>query len=245
MSLGVFESPVSANSGTVTGKVFQDLDVAGVLDLTEAGAAGATVKAYDAAGALVGTATTAFDGTYTLIVTGASTSDLRVEFTLDRWSPSFFGPDNGGNVQFVDISATNVNHGVQQPGQFCINNNVTEGFSLAVATMVPGGIQTGSNLPQTGADVMGNYYRQSVSTYPWDGPAPEFDEFGSYVNQRTPSQLTRNLQTGAMFGLGYDGGTGLLWGSAVIRRHSGLGPKGVGGVYAMRTDGSGVAASFD
>jgi protocatechuate 3,4-dioxygenase beta subunit len=237
---------VSAANGTVSGRVFEDLDVDGTADASENGAAGATVKAYDAAGTLVGTTTTAADGTYTLTVTGASTSALRVEFSgPDRWAPSFFGPDNGGNVQFVDIGATNVNYAVQQPGQFCANANITTGMRLAVATMVPGGIQTGAGLPQTGADTMGNCYRQSVSTYSWDGPQFSFDADGQYVDMRTPSQLTRNLETGAMFGLGFDGGTNLLWGSAAIRRHSGLGPRGVGGLYAMRTDGSGVAASFD
>lgn len=236
--------PVAAADGTVSGRVFQDLDVDGMIDTGEGGAASATVKAYDVTGALVGTATTAGDGTYTLTVTGASTTAVRVEFDLDRWSPSFFGPDNGGNVQFVETGATNVNYGVQQPGQYCANNDITEGMRLAVATMVPGGIQTGSGLPQTGADVMGNCYRQSVSTYPWDGPTPEFED-GTYVNQRAQTQLTVNKDTGALFGLGFDGATNLLWGSAVIRRHSGLGPEGVGGVYAMHTTGSGVAASFD
>lgn len=236
----------AASTGTITGKVFEDPNVDGVLDSGEVGSAGATIKAYDSTGALVGTATSGNDGTYTLSVSNAATADVRVEFSPpDRWASSFVGTNNGGDVQFVTVGATNVGFAVQQPGQYCANNSITTNMRLAVATMVPGGTQSGSSLPQTGADTMGNCYRQSVSTYAWDAPQWSFDADGNYVDPRLGTQLTQNKFTGALFGLGYDGGTNLLWGSAVIRRHSGLGPKGVGGVYAMDTAGGGIVDSFD
>ena len=236
----------AASTGTISGKVFEDPNVDGVLDSGEVGSAGATIKAYDSTGALVGTATSGNDGTYTLSVSNAATSDVRVEFSPpDRWASSFVGTNNGGDVQFVTVGATNVGFAVQQPGQYCANNSITTNMRLAVATMVPGGTQSGSSLPQTGADTMGNCYRQSVSTYAWDAPQWSFDADGNYVDSRQGTQLTQNKFTGALFGLGYDGGTNLLWGSAVIRRHSGLGPKGVGGVYAMDTAGGGIVDSFD
>ena len=246
LALGPARVASAISTGTITGKVFEDPNVNGVLDSGEVGSTGATVKAYDSTGALVGTATSGNDGTYTLSVSGAATADVRVEFSPpDRWSSSFVGTDNGGDVQFVTVGATNVGFAVQQPGQFCANNNITTNMQLAVATMVPGGTQSGSGLPQTGADTMGNCYRQSVSTYAWDAPQWSFDADGNYVDPRVGAQLTQNKFTGALFGLAYDGGTSVLWGSAVIRRHSGLGPKGVGGVYAMSTAGGGVIDSFD
>ena len=72
-------------SGVITGNVFQDFNSNGVKDISGAnntaidkGTAGVTVSAYDASGALRGSATSNSNGDYTLNATGSG--PYRVEF---------------------------------------------------------------------------------------------------------------------------------------------------------------------
>src|SRR5262249_28876190 len=75
--------------GTISGRVFQDFNGNGLYDTSggtdavptaiDVGVAGVTVSAYDSAGVLRGTATTAATGLYSITATG--TGPYRVEFT--------------------------------------------------------------------------------------------------------------------------------------------------------------------
>ena len=235
---------LAAGSGTVTGKVFNDKNVNGVIATagTEVGVEGVEVKAYDSVGALVGTATTAADGTYTLTVSGAATDDVRIEFTpgTSRFVSSIFGKDNGTDVQFVTLGsagAATVSWGVQIPGDFCTANNVDP--LVAAARMSPNGYKQGE---QGG----GNCDNGSIVSWPWYGhPVPREDPSGDNgPNYGIENQLLKNLNTGAVYGLAYDKVQSLLWSSAVVRRHAGLGPEGVGGLYVTTTKG-GLVKSFD
>ena len=63
-------------AGTVSGVVFNDKNGDGerTSAAAEPGVAGSVVKAYDSAGALVGTDTTDSDGAYSISITGAATT---------------------------------------------------------------------------------------------------------------------------------------------------------------------------
>ena len=225
-------APAAADGSTVTGKVFNDANVNGAND-TEDGIEGITVTAYDAAGASVGTATTAPDGTYTLSVSSASGTALRVEFTntASRLQSSIIGADNGGDVQFVNAGATGVNWALQLPGNYCAAFGVEP--SLAVTRVVPNGYQQGLDNPE-----QGNCYLPSLYLADWSGATKRLEGDGSTSN------LLRQLDTGATYGLAFDGAFSQLWASAIIRRHAGLGPKGVGGVYVTSPRG-GLITSFN
>ena len=137
-SEGVSASPAA----TVTGTVFQDFNSNGTRDVAvavgqaiDAGVAGIEVRAFDSTGALVGSTTSAANGTYTLTTTGAATTQVRVEFTipssnaaLSSFMPSFAtttgasGSTYGSAVQFATLGDTGVNFAVNVPGEFCQNN---------------------------------------------------------------------------------------------------------------------------
>ena len=68
--------------GQVTGTAFVDENADGAFDSSEFGQPGITVYAYDATETLVGMATTALDGQYTLNVIDSTSIDLRIEFDL-------------------------------------------------------------------------------------------------------------------------------------------------------------------
>jgi hypothetical protein len=57
--------------------------------------------------------------------------------------------------------------------------------------------------------------------------------------------MLNHVQTGSTWGVAQDPGTGLVWTSAVLRRHSGLGPQGLGGLYVTGVNGGNLISSFD
>ncbi|HEY4376265.1 MAG TPA: hypothetical protein VGM93_03870, partial [Acidimicrobiales bacterium] len=125
--LGVFTTNRSgapahaATNGSISGYAYRDVNGNGRHDTGNASGsglqndpslAGVDVSAYDGQNHLVGHATTAANGTYTLAVTGAYSAALRVEFTLspaqvaEGYAPSTHGPQNGTSVQFVSVGGT-------------------------------------------------------------------------------------------------------------------------------------------
>lgn len=106
----------------VSGAVFRDLNANGTQDTGEVGVPGITVKAYDSTGTVVGAATSAINGTYTL---SGLTGDLRIEFT---GAPAYLYPgatgtvatDSQSGVQFVTAgAATTVNYALSYPAEYC------------------------------------------------------------------------------------------------------------------------------
>jgi SdrD B-like domain len=103
----------------VSGTVFRDFNSNGKIDTTasykETGQIGVIVKAYNASGAEVGTATTNAQGVYS--ITGVS-GPLRIEFSnLPNLDFSSFS--GGTSVQFVNGGAANVNFGINYPNDYC------------------------------------------------------------------------------------------------------------------------------
>jgi hypothetical protein len=142
LAVSATPKPVAAADGTITGTVFRDYNSDGDRDTmlklgvaVDSGIGGIQVRAVDANGTIVGTATTATDGTYALTITGAVTNNVRVEFeiptnvpSLADLQPSFAvmtGATNstrGGLVQFAVIGDSGVNLALNVPGDYCADN---------------------------------------------------------------------------------------------------------------------------
>jgi hypothetical protein len=209
---------VQATTGTVVGIVFNDKNSNGTNDGTDAGVSGVVVTAYDSSGAQVGTATTSGNGTYSLNVSSAATNNVRIEFTTPNgYQPSFQGADNATSIQFVSIPATNVNYAVLVPENFCQDNI---GSSVAAICMRPG-----TTTLTTSKDL------SSISATSWKGTSP--------------SLITKNADTGSLWGMAFDAQRQVIFASATLRRHSGLGPKGIAGIYATSRESGSVIASWD
>lgn len=210
---------VRAASGSVSGVVFEDKTSDGAKGTGDPGLSGVGVTAYDATGAAVGSATTGSDGSYTLTVSSADTTAVRIEFaTPGGYSPSFVGADNKSSIQFVSLGATNVSYGVHKPGEYCTN-------------LFAAGIQ-GDQLGSTCFQPSNAQDRNTVNTSEW---ASRMGTVGTATA----------AQTGSVWGLGYDGVRGLLWTSAVIRRHSPVGPQKLCGIYVSNPATNTLVTSFD
>ena len=207
-------------AGTVSGTVFADYNSDGIRDANEPGLGGITVTAYDSAGVMRGTTTSDPTGSYILNATG--TGPYRIEFS--GWpaylQPARSGAGNGTSVQFVpDGTSTNVNFGLHNPAAYCQDNpNIA---SSCYSNGDPLGDPTG--LTYSAAE------RPALVQIPFvpDTAGPDDNQY-----------LATGAQVGATWGLTYQRSSQTLLAAAVVRRHSGFGPGGIGAIYAVDPSGS-------
>lgn len=216
-------------AGIISGSAFIDYDANGLRGPTEPGVGGVLVKAYNSAGALSGSATTAANGTYSIDTTGSS-APYRVEFTIpDSLSylyPSAHSTDsvNGGDslnagttVQFVAAGNTgNVNLALMDPCEYCQANPRL--VIPANAAEAPGGTDTLAN---------------------------DFALIGMNYDRTGQTNLLTAVQIGATWGVAYKNTTNQVFVSSFLKRHAGLGPREMDGVYVLNASTNTLSGGFD
>lgn len=212
----------SAWAAEVSGKVFNDFNTNGVFDTDPAtgavdvGVPGFTVRAFTGTHTLVGTATTAADGTYSMSLPD---SRVRIQLEIRRpWWPS--RQDNGlrSDEQFVDASSpvTGVDFGVHQIGQYSSDNP-----TLFWPVQWTGPVDAEN--PNTSESAVRGipYFTQATD---WNG-AP------GAVAPATFDQI------GTVLGLGIDQSTGDLYAGAFYKRFAGLKDRNTGAIYRITQAG--------
>lgn len=229
MGLVATSASMVAAAVTVSGRAYVDGNMNGEFDGIDVGFQGITVRAYDNSGALVGSASTSSQGTYEIEVTSADGAALRVEFDTPNGYESSFAGVSSTSIQFVRAGNSNVNFGIQVPSDYCGNNGKIASVCLYQG---PAGIAASAS----GADrVLGLSSFSPSTTLQYGVPI---------ATDTAVETLSTKDQVGATWGLGYQRDKQLLWNSAMVRRHAGLGPKGLGGLYVTNTSGQ-MVASFD
>jgi uncharacterized repeat protein (TIGR01451 family) len=229
--LALLTVQVAFAAGTVTGTVFRDFNANGTQDAGEPGAGGVTITAYGPAGNVLATAVsfptrcfgaadpapactganTPVQGSYSLTWGGTDTQ-ARIEFTaLPAGSqPGAWGGGSDTTVQFVDTSGgtpQTANAGINRPRQFC-NRDPTNVRVITTCFVSGDPLQVGSTA------------LSSVVTVPYlaNDASAEFEQ-------------GQNTQTGAVWGVGFQRSTQFALTAAALKRHSGLGAAGLGGIY--------------
>ena len=214
------QSSVSASTNSVSGRVFQDFASNGVFDTgivagqaTDIGIAGIEVAGYDSTGANVGSSTTGANGEYTLLITGNVGSNLRVEFNIPSTGPlsvfrnSFAGTNSGTSIQFVSVGATNVDYGINVPGEFCQNNP-----NLSVSRLCAG---AAAGIPNTPSAWVTRY-----DLGPYETAQPYGSTYNSSYNNWNATKAATQSQTGSILGMSWDPATRRIFHSAYIRRQA-------------------------
>lgn len=223
-------------TGVISGTVFRDWngngkqDPATAVRIPEVGIGGITITAYSVTGP-AGTATSAADGSYSLTTTDAGNGPYRVEFTNMPAGLSYgpAGATSATAVQFVATTPSGgVSIGLNDPKDYCQDNPF-----LATPCYVSGDpLMPGNAAPEpvfvafpysAGTTTQGN----GLSVPP-GGTTP------------MPSKLAMASQMGAVWAEAYQRSTRKVFAAAVVRRHSGFGPLGIGGLYTV-TDPGGAA----
>ncbi|WP_158602809.1 SdrD B-like domain-containing protein [Jiangella rhizosphaerae] len=229
---GASTLPAEAAVGDpITGTIWQDYDSDGMYDTFEASGLleGIEVYAYDAAGNVAGPAITDASGNYSLPVT-SDAGPWRVEANVpdtpewEEWRDSVVGraagQSNGTTVQFIDtVPASDIDFSFQVPGAFMENNPYVflPAFRFGASDGAQGGL--------------------------FGGAAHEYEAVSPNTNTAVPLSMQVPFnQIGTTYGTAWQraeepGGTGTVFASAYVRRHTGMGPGGVDAIYRITPDG--------
>ncbi len=212
----------------ISGIVFLDVNGNGLRTTSnpiEPGVAGVIVNVYDTANILRGTATSIATGVYTITPTG--TAPYRVEFVVPntfvdlKESPG--GANYSSSIQFVATNTqANVNFALVNEDYY----SSTQDPRIAVPQHLPGNPLGGGTAGTLGSlkSMLYNSSGNSLSSLQSNG-------LGS--------------QVGAIWGLAWDKFSAKLFSAAFVRRHSGLGPLGAGGIYVTNfATGTGVTSDL-
>ena len=216
----------------IGGIAFTDFNENGIKDVNEAFQQGIKVNVFDCNGALVQTSTTDFSGNWRVSVPTppSSTVKYRVEFQIPTnlstagLQPSANGTGNRTSVQFISAATCLANFGVNYSTNYCQPNP-----PIAVPCYEPGNLIYGAT---------GNTNKGLV-TIPYNS---------SGVTPTGITGVSGLYEVGTVWGMGYQSQNKRLFASTFLKRHSGLGPRGMGGVYVFDFSGSGtpfLTNSFD
>ena len=214
----------------ITGTVFRDFNGNGVKDTYEPLTPRVTVNAYNATGTLCATATSTGLSAPNYTLAGCGTDAVRVEFVLPNANngcvaatedfDALSGGVYGTSVQFVKGNSSNVNFALAHPKDYNTGSTNARVF-----------------VPRY---VNGDPLAQGSTT----GAADWFLGF-PYTNTGYTAVTQKLVGTtiGATWGVAYSQQAGVLFTSALLKRHSGLGTLGSGGIYMLRPTATSFTAS--
>lgn len=222
--LGIFFVLFSLQlTAQVSGTVFKDYNINGVKNtttsLTEVGLAGVPVKAYNASNTLLGSATTAADGTYNI---AGATGKIRLEFSVPTPFYATKGAVSNTVTQFLTVPSgglTNANLGVNSPADYCPGTP-----NVIVACFV-----NGDPIP-TGTGTTGTY--DALVSFPY-GIADK--------STTAPTHLATAAEIGPVWGAAYQRESKKLFIGAFLKRHVGLSSAGLGGIFTSDFSASATA----
>lgn len=204
----------------VTGVVFRDFDGDGIKGVTEPFVAGVEVSVYDVAGALCGSATTSHFGLTNYSVSGCS-GLVRVEFVIPPTACEATELDYGGlSGQVHGTSVQFLSDGSNGIANFALSNS---GDYVTPATQSP--LMFVTHLLNGDPLAAGSAVASSGAIY-----SLPYTASGTTPNETTVATAG---QLGSVWGLAYSRHANQLFSSAVLRRHAGLGPLGIGGIYLV------------
>ena len=199
-----------------------------------------TVRAFDSANTLQGTATTDLTGAYTLTVAAAGA--YRLEFSNLPNGVSFgpSGQQTGTAVQTATVPANgntpNLNLGLVR------FEDITPDNPLIATNIYLFGAFDGPNA--NGITVTSFPYNSGANIpVPTPPGAPSAGTAGPFIEPTSHTiQITQN-QVGATWGLAYDRATDRIFMSAFTKNHVGYGPSGPGAIYTAGATPTGANTS--
>ncbi|OQX02945.1 MAG: hypothetical protein BWK73_41050 [Thiothrix lacustris] len=211
-----------------TGKAFSDFDGDGVQDAGEVGRAGIIVKAFKVGStAEVATATTDATGAYSLVVSAAE-YPVRLEFSFPTDTcgldsaldfPAANGDKYGTSVQFANVDGETHNFIFNYPADFSTENNPR----VFLPKMINGDPLAGGDAGNAPAVVSFHYQDTGIAANSerGGGAAPAYEI------------AAIQKQVGSVYGNAYSRQAKKVFVSAFMKRHSGMGPLGGGGIYML------------
>jgi hypothetical protein len=233
--------------GQVSGKVFRDFDGDGQLSpsvatLTgarstsapiEPGVPGVLVRAYVELSTAPITTTTGADGSYSFS-SAQIPAGQRVRLEFANWERGYYpaphNPNGGGTtVQFITAPATNIDAGINYPNDYCQPGSV----QITIPCFVNGDpLKTADNGTPIDLDKQAGPMDALVS---FDYNAFSVKQPGANAAANAaaypPLHWATAAQVGAIWAVALQRRTKQAFSVAVVKRHAGFGPLGLGGIY--------------
>lgn len=214
----------------ISGTVFRDFNGNGVKNnsatFNEPFVAGITVRAFNSANVQLGaTKTTDAVGAYSFTaVEIPSGTAVRIEFSglASGDYSSLNGSGNGSNVQFATAPSTTINYAVNAPDDYWDNTGLANPKLLSIV--------------YGHGDI--NHTNSANTTF----GVIQIDN-NSTGSTPTKVSVATQAQVGSVWGMGYQKTHNRYFFSSFLKRHTGLGPQGVGGVYMANLSGANYALS--
>lgn len=211
----------------ISGAVFKDFNGNGTKDTYEPFAGGVIVKAYNSSDVLVATGTTTapLTGTTNYSITPPA-YPVRLEFSVPSSSgtycinPSYDfvalgGINYGSNTRFVTATTTTANFAIYNPNEYALSTNP---YIYNIRQYNGDPIASTSGTATTSPGIEASPYLANLSS----------------PGTTSPAQKTLAISyIGNCYGIAYAKQSGKLFTSATVRRHSGLGTLGSGGIYMV------------
>ncbi|MFY7883215.1 MAG: SdrD B-like domain-containing protein, partial [Dolichospermum sp.] len=222
-------TPIACTGANIGGTIFSDFNADGIksTDETISGISSVNIKVIDKNGVTYTTTSQQF-GRWVINTIPAGAYPVRVEFTnipAGYRNGTLNGTDGRTTVQFINAPDCNVDLGVINDNDYCSNK-----APIVIPQFVEGDPLNNSSFA--------NY--SSLLMFPYDAS-------GLKDPSKTKVLATAG-QIGSTWGVAYNKYTKRIFVSAVLKRHSGLGPEGLGGIYVIDTSitsGSKVVSSWD
>jgi SdrD B-like domain/SprB repeat len=204
----------------IEGTVFEDFDDDGVKDAAEPFMKDVVVTLYDNNGVVGAPATTNASGLYSF--TGLTAAAVyRVEFTVPaNFKAGAHGTGSGTAVQFARAGTCSVNLGLLDKGHYCGLTNP----KWTTPCYNNGNPMHASNTTGTGVARF-NYNSSGQS------PNPAYENWVQFGT------------IGTVWGTAYRRDDATLYMASVLRRHTGLGPGGIGAIYKRADAGTNTSAT--
>jgi SdrD B-like domain/SprB repeat len=205
----------------IEGTVFEDFDNDGIKDAAEPFVKDVVVALYDNTGQVGAPTATDANGLYAF--TGLTAAAVyRVEFTIPaNFEEGAHGTGSGTSVQFARAGTCSVNLGLLDKGHYCGLTNP----KWTTPCYNNGNPMHASNSAGTGV---------ARFDYTASGQSPA----ASYQNWVTFGTI------GTVWGTAYRRDDATLYMASVLRRHTGLGPNGLGAIYKRADSGTNTSASL-
>jgi SdrD B-like domain/SprB repeat/CUB domain len=204
----------------IEGTVFEDFDDDGVKDAAEPFMKDVVVTLYNDAGVVGAPTTTNASGLYSF--TGLTAAAVyRVEFTVPaNFKAGAHGTGSGTAVQFARAGTCSVNLGLLDKGHYC---------GLANPKWTTPCYNNGDPMHVSNATATG--VARFDYTASGNSPTPSYENWVQFGT------------IGTVWGTAYRRDDATLYMASVLRRHTGLGPSGIGAIYKRADAGTNTSAT--
>ncbi len=209
LSPSFIDNNVAVASTAISGVVFRDYNGNGTRDANEPGVSGVTVTAYPVSNDGVSGGVSATTDANGNFSLGTADGLWRIEVT---GLPSYLYDGAGVTTMTFADAGENLEIAVQDPSQYSSNESPDVGIAML----------------QNGDPIDGNTS---------DLPFIQLFNYMDQGNDNAPVDLAMGSETGPVWGLAWVPEHDKLFSAAFLRRHVGMGPQGLGGIYVTDLSG--------